>query len=672
MGIERNWQGSRYNASTPSRPSSRPTSASGVRPTPSSSTRPTTAIGRAPARAPVAKSRAAPVFAREKVWEEEEEVEAPPTPPFDDVDPPDEVFTPNGEDEAEQEFEPEAEAELDFAEEPEEYYNPDEVDEPEDNDIDMEGELPEEPPEEEEGEFQLAAHWGLLDAVDDGDNFYEDPLEEYEEPEDSEPEETKLAAGDSNVRADDIAVDEVHEHLRDAVEGSERIKKILQAEDDDPPSKRRKTHGYDDDDDWSKLTADGKKLLRGLKVDGNSTCRYVVEASPAEEVENVMKSNFFFKEGDRKSIGEQLNDQFIRLRERKMVHGSKIDACAAFGHRHQLKEEDDRQLRKLVHKDLRYVLEKYDGEQALKEVIDEAKDAEPESGPTGGAPQKPGLLTFGRFNRLELISPVDKALVVGDANLTFSLLLAQHRKDLGHTGHTIATTFELLDTLKERYQEIEETIQKLTDLGAEVLHNVDCTKLYIDKRFETQKGEFGAVYYNFPHAGAVTGFFDGHPFVRWRHENLMHLFFRGLTNFVKPGGSVKVASNQRAQGVRFSDIISAAESCEFVHTETVPFTEWTLRNYNRSYGDKRDVTKRLKDGEVYNAQRGNVDMVYCFIYKPSGGPLGPLRVRPPPSKKHMLRANEGILERLSGERKQRKVEELTQLFLSYVQGIHVG
>ena len=27
------------------------------------------------------------------------------------------------------------------------------------------------------------------------------------------------------------------------------------------------------------------------------------------------------------------------------------------------------------------------------------------------------------------------------------------------------------------------------------------------------ENSFGAVYYNFPHAGVVQGFFDGHPFV---------------------------------------------------------------------------------------------------------------------------------------------------------------
>ena len=37
-------------------------------------------------------------------------------------------------------------------------------------------------------------------------------------------------------------------------------------------------------------------------------------------------------------------------------------------------------------------------------------------------------LKFGRLNRLELIDPSADALVVGDANLTFSILLAKHRE----------------------------------------------------------------------------------------------------------------------------------------------------------------------------------------------------------------------------------------------------
>ena len=45
--------------------------------------------------------------------------------------------------------------------------------------------------------------------------------------------------------------------------------------------------------------------------------------------------------------------------------------------------------------------------------------------------------------------------------------------------------------------------------------------------------------HNVPFSGAVGGFFDGHPLVNWRHENLMRLFFRALRAYVQPGGLVK-------------------------------------------------------------------------------------------------------------------------------------
>jgi len=106
--------------------------------------------------------------------------------------------------------------------------------------------------------------------------------------------------------------------------------------------------------------------------------------------------------------------------------------------------------------------------------------------------------------------------------------------------------------------------------------------------------------------------------------------------------------------------------------ETVPFDEWTLRDYNRSYGDKRDAERRLKDGEVYRDQKGMTDMIYCFCYAPTGEPLTAPRVRHPPSKAEMLSCEEGALERLYGVQKQKKVDELWELFLSYVKGIHIG
>lgn len=42
--------------------------------------------------------------------------------------------------------------------------------------------------------------------------------------------------------------------------------------------------------------------------------------------------------------------------------------------------------------------------------------------------------------------------------------------------------------------------------------------------------------------------------------------------------------------------------------------EWHLHRYGRSYGDKRDVHRRPGEGENYNVQRKEADMVYTFKY----------------------------------------------------------
>merc|ERR1712151_239533 len=98
------------------------------------------------------------------------------------------------------------------------------------------------------------------------------------------------------------------------------------------------------------------------------------------------------------------------------------------------------------------------------------------------------------------------------------------------------------------------------------------------------------------------------------------LFFRALRSFVKPGGVVKVSSNMGAVGVRYSYIVGSAIENEFFHEETIPFLDWCLHRYGRSYGDRRD-----------NAQSAERDMVYCFRFKPSGELLKPQFVRLPPS-----------------------------------------
>lgn len=152
----------------------------------------------------------------------------------------------------------------------------------------------------------------------------------------------------------------------------------------------------------------------------------------------------------------------------------------------------------------------------------------------------------------------------------------------------------------------------------------------------------------------------------------MRLFFRALRSFVVPRGIVKVASNSGAVGVRFSYIIGSAADNEFVHTETMPFTDWQLHRYGRSYGDRRDTYKRPGEGEQYNSQRADSDMVYCFRYEPSGDVLPRQQIRLPPTHKTMLAVSDGPLGERQGEAKKQFAAELWKRFMMECSGLHVG
>lgn len=529
-----------------------------------------------------------------------------------------------------------------------------------------------------EGEIEEAA-------LDEEGNFIVDEEELPVEPEEEEVdlgggeldfEEPAEASSSAPLREDDLDVADVPEEMREAVEGSMKLKRMLSSS-ADSAAKKRKTSEVA----AKPLEPEKQELLDRWRLSNDHAVRYVLQASELEDVMIVSKTNWRpapnarAGNGNPKSFAEQVNERMLQARESHLPPRDAVDTIKAFRYRWSLSGEDETILRGLNHKDLRYVMTEHNGSRSIAELVEEAAmqlPSEERERAVDAAPEKHGLLTVSRFNRLELIDPNADALVVGDANLTFSALLAQHRESLGHVGRIVATTFETIEILRGRYSEIDETVAQLEEKNAEVLHNVDGTRLAVDPRFQEMANKFGAVYYNFPHAGVVQGFFDGHPFVRWRHENLMHLFFRALRGFVKTGGIVKVASNSCATGVRYSDIITAAQNSEFVHIETIPFIEWQLRNYLRSYGDRRDAGRRPGDGEIYRNQRVHSDMVYAFRYEPSGeNPPKPL-IRHPPTKDDLLLSAEGKLRELQPAAKSRKVEEIYDLFLTYVQGIHVG
>jgi len=484
-----------------------------------------------------------------------------------------------------------------------------------------------------------------------------------------------LAAAEEEEEDEEGAdLGDLEEHLKDAVEGSERLKRLLSRDDDAGPSKKRKI-SPEEIEHKKKVMA----ILTRWNLQNEAVCVHVLESLPAEELEGIRKSNYAPDRFNQwKTPSELLAKYCNEMRERQMVGGSPLDCIAAFKFRWKLTPDQERALRALPHKHLRHVIGNFDSSRTLEDIISEARagDEFDDGSSTSVLPQGVGTTVIGRFSRLELIDPLADAAVFGDANLTFCLRLAKHRTALGHVGRVISTTFEDLPTLRERYKEIDTTIVKLEEMYSEVYHGVDCTRIAMDARLKDMEGSLGAVYYNFPHSGVIQGFFDGHPCVNWRHENLMRLFFRGLRTYMKPGGFVKVASNMSAVGVRYSYIVGGALENEFLHVETVPFLEWHLHRYGRSYGDKRDVYKRpdASNNQSYNAQRAEADMVYCFVFAPTGNEMPKQPVRLPPTLSTLKRCMDGPFKsiQLGSPARNNLAIQLHKRFVTEVSGTHVG
>jgi hypothetical protein len=521
-------------------------------------------------------------------------------------------------------------------------------------------------------EEEVAAIEEQLAAADAGEGAGDDE----EVPELDEDMQAAIAGGvapspDVEGEDDELDGEGIAEHLKESVEGSFRMKRLLErdVDDDSPAAKKARL-----------ATPEGElihKLLTKWSAHSDGVIKYVLHNCTLEEMQMLDVTQYF---PDKNNMWKSAADLLIRhcndCRERKMAGGGPLDCVSTFKFRWKLDAAKDKMLRQLNHKDLRYVLNNYDGNNSIDELIKEAALYDPEEESTETAlPDGAGVSTIGRFGRLELIDPLADAAVFGDANLTFAIRLAQHRKALGHVGRVIATTFEDVDTLRERYKEIDESIKVLEDHFAEVHHGVDCTRIAVDSRFVGMEASLGAVYYNFPHSGAVGGFFDGHPLVNWRHENLMRLFFRALRSFVKPGGIVKVASNMGAVGVRYSYIVNSAVSNEFIHVETVPFLEWHLHRYGRSYGDRRDAYKRPdeKNNQSYNAQRAEGDMLYCFCYAPSGESVSKAaNIVIPPSLETLMSCTDGPFKSVQGQARSNLANQLRKRFVTEASGVHVG
>lgn len=171
----------------------------------------------------------------------------------------------------------------------------------------------------------------------------------------------------------------------------------------------------------------------------------------------------------------------------------------------------------------------------------------------------------------------------------------------------------------------------------------DELRLAISEEYEELNREdalkFNVIYWNFPHAGAVNGFRDGHPYVQFRHVNLMRKFFRSARSVVEDGSIIKVTTNQNATGVNAKDLVATAQDSGFKLANKSRFDDWELSDYDRAFGDYRDAKKRKSKGanggydksrsDKYGQNR-HADHLFEFVYDATIE-VGPLKLQDPPS-----------------------------------------
>jgi len=241
----------------------------------------------------------------------------------------------------------------------------------------------------------------------------------------------------------------------------------------------------------------------------------------------------------------------------------------------------------------------------------------------------------------------DELLVVGDGNFTFSKLLSNEVKKNAKQVRLICTTLDDLDTLKQRYPEVDEYIEGMKNDGTEVLHGVDATRLPECARSVGHDWEnrFHCCIWNFPHAGVISGFLDTNPLIRWRHVNLMRRFFFSVRAVLKPQGCVVVTSNAKTKHVTEDEVIQAAITANFELEEQFPFPEWIYSSYERCFGDSRDdpsKRRRLdrKSHNWYPSQKPELDRVYVFRMLDEAPEEGTMdrALMPPPDITNLVQA----------------------------------
>ena len=174
-----------------------------------------------------------------------------------------------------------------------------------------------------------------------------------------------------------------------------------------------------------------------------------------------------------------------------------------------------------------------------KEFTSKAPNQRPEGCPRILEP--PEVLPVGTMG----YCPGMNVLLCGDGDFSFSLaiarLLSSTNANLAESSQSnlVATSYESNETLAEVYPNFVETLQELTDRGAQVHYNVDATQLMEALQVNLRDVKFDRIVWNFPCTAVARGQ-DGQNEAMEENKDLVRRFVGSARHYLAEGGEIHI------------------------------------------------------------------------------------------------------------------------------------
>ncbi|CAN0922849.1 Heavy metal-associated isoprenylated plant protein 41, partial [Linum grandiflorum] len=148
------------------------------------------------------------------------------------------------------------------------------------------------------------------------------------------------------------------------------------------------------------------------------------------------------------------------------------------------------------------------------------------------------------------------------------------------------------EELMKKYKNAESNIEKLKELGAQVFHEVDATRMRLFRDLSMRK--FDRIVFNFPHAG-FHGPEESPSMIR-EHSKLVQGFFRNAAGMLRPNGEVHV-SHKTTKPYCYWNLEELALGCSLALRESVKFNKKDYPWYNNKRGDGKKSDQPFNLGE---------------------------------------------------------------------------